>query len=319
MPLITISVDGVALAPFTPGNPATGGLTHIAVRFGDNSGVREDTGKVSVDDFAIYSDTTGFVEVFSDDFESYSDGDSLDTDNPASPYNSSTSEATVEEVEVVGSAGPGTPGNQFAEIRDTDTTDTGELRYKLDAPLFAGRLEVAVKRLDDAFGDLDAAITLYTSTGSTSSATADLKIKDNAYEIRSPKTTLSDLPLTLDEFMDVIMTWEYPQGSDNPVIVISINGVTLDPITTAAAAAGGVDSIAFRFGDNGKTALEETAIFSVDDIAIYSDITGDTLVFEDDFESYSDGDSLDDDNVASPYNDRTSEATVGTEPELVEE
>ena len=34
------------------------------------------------------------------------------------------------------------------------TTDTGELRYALgaDGPLAAGRLEVAVKRLDDTLG-----------------------------------------------------------------------------------------------------------------------------------------------------------------------
>ena len=57
--------------------------------------MREATGVVSVDNFAIYSDTAGETLVFSDDFESYADGDSLDTDNAASPYNSSTSEAVV--------------------------------------------------------------------------------------------------------------------------------------------------------------------------------------------------------------------------------
>ena len=63
----------------------------------------------------IYSDTAGTTEVFSDDFESYLDGDSLDTDNPVSPYASNTSEATVETTGEVG--GPGTPGNKIAEIR----------------------------------------------------------------------------------------------------------------------------------------------------------------------------------------------------------
>jgi hypothetical protein len=95
-PSVTISVDGVSLPTFIPDNDSVGGVTHVSVRFGDNSGVRDATGKVSVDDFAIYSDTAGFVEVFTDNFESYLDGDSLDTDNAASPYNSSTSEATVE-------------------------------------------------------------------------------------------------------------------------------------------------------------------------------------------------------------------------------
>ena len=54
-----------------------------------------ETGVFSVDNFAIYSDTSGTTEVFSDDFEAYAEGDSLDTDNAVSPYNSSTSEAIV--------------------------------------------------------------------------------------------------------------------------------------------------------------------------------------------------------------------------------
>jgi hypothetical protein len=54
-----------------------------------------DTGVFSVDNLKLYSDLAAEVEVFSDDFESYIEGDSLDTDNAASPYNSSTSEATV--------------------------------------------------------------------------------------------------------------------------------------------------------------------------------------------------------------------------------
>lgn len=159
-PVVTLSVDGVSLPPFTPDNSSVGGVTHVAVRFGDNSGVRADTGKVSVDDLAIYSDTAGFVNVFSDNFESYLAGDTLETSNAASPYNSSTSEVTIETVP--GAGGPGTPGNQLAEIIDTDPGDTGELRYALDddGPLAAGRVEVAVKRLDDDLGNGDAFITL---------------------------------------------------------------------------------------------------------------------------------------------------------------
>jgi hypothetical protein len=37
----------------------------------------------------------GTAIVFEDDFEGYAVGDSLDTDNGASPYNSSTAEAVV--------------------------------------------------------------------------------------------------------------------------------------------------------------------------------------------------------------------------------
>jgi VCBS repeat-containing protein len=317
-PLVTISVDGVSLAPFTPDNNSIGGVTHVAVRFGDNGGVRLDTGKVSVDDLAIYSDTAGFVEVFSDDFESYLDGDSLDTDNGASPYNSSTSEATVETI--VGASGPGTPGNKLAEIIDTDPGDTGELRYALgsDGPLVAGRLEVAVKRLDDSVGDGDAFITLFNSNTNNDGAILDFRIRDSSFGVRNPSATdTSSLPHTLDAFMDVIVTWEYPGGDPAttlPEVTISVDGVSLAPFTADNNSFNGVTHVAFRFGDNGGT-RPATGIFSVDELGIYSDTDGMTEVFSDDFESYLEGDSLDTDNGASPYHSNTSEATVGAEPD----
>jgi VCBS repeat-containing protein len=315
LPEVTISVDGVSLAPFTPANNAFGGVTHVAIRFGDNGVARPDTGKVSVDDLAIYSDTAGTTEVFSDDFESYLDGDSLDTDNAASPYNSSTSEATVETI--AGASGPGTPGNKLAEIIDTLTTDTGELRYALDAdgPLAAGRLAVAVKRLDDTLGDGDAFITLFNSNTNNDGAILDFRIRDDSFGVRSPGTVdTSTLPHTLDAFMDVLITWEYPGGDTTllPEVTISVDGVSLAPITPDNNAFDGVTHVAFRFGDNSGV-REATGIFSVDELAIYSDTAGTTEVFADDFESYLDGDSLDTDNAASPYHSNTSEATVGVE------
>ena len=316
LPTVTISVDGVSLAPYTPDNNSFGGVTHVAVRFGDNSGVREATGKVSVDDLAIYSDTAGFTEVFSDDFESYLDGDSLDTDNAASPYHPNTSEATVETI--AGATGPGTPGNQLAEIIDTDPGDTGELRYALDAagPIAAGRLEVAVKRLDDSLGNGDAFITLFNSNTNNDGAILDFRIRDDSFGVRNPSSIdTSALPHTLDAFMDVLITWEYPNGDTAtmlPTVTISVDGVTLAPYTPDNNSFGGVTHVAFRFGDNSGV-REATGIFSVDEIGIYSDTDGMTRVFSDDFESYLVGDSLDTDNPASPYHPNTSEATVGAE------
>ncbi|MDP5149428.1 hypothetical protein, partial [Rheinheimera baltica] len=70
-------------------------VTHVSFRFGDNSGVRAETGIFSVDDIVIFADKAGTSVVFSDDFETYEEGDSLDADNAVSPYNSATSEAIV--------------------------------------------------------------------------------------------------------------------------------------------------------------------------------------------------------------------------------
>lgn len=315
LPEVTISVDGVSLAPYTLDNNAIGGVTHVAIRFGDNGGVRLDTGKVTVDDLAIYSDKAGFTEVFSDDFESYLEGDSLDTDNAASPYHSNTSEVTVEVID--GVAGPGVPGNKFAQIVDTLDTDTGELRYALgaDGPLAAGRLEVAVKRLDDDLGDGDAFITLYNENTNNDGAILDFRIRDSSFGVRAPSTIdTSTLPHTLDEFMHVLITWEYPgdPATTLPEVTISVDGVSLAPYTLDNSAFNGVTHVAFRFGDNGGIRLA-TGIFSVDELAIYSDKDGMTEVFSDDFQSYLEGDSLDTDNAASPYHSNTSEATVGAE------
>lgn len=314
-PTVTISVDGVSIPSFTPTNSSFGGVTHISVRFGDNGGIREATGKVSVDEVAIYSDAAGFNEVFSDDFESYLEGDSLDTDNAASPYNSSTSEATIEIIP--GATGPGTPGNKFAQIVDTLDTDTGELRYALgaDGPLAAGRVEAFVKRLDDSLGDGDAFISLYNENTNNDGAILDLRIRDSSYGVRNPSTIdTSTLPLNLDQFMHVVITWTYPNGDTTtaPEVTIAVDGVSLPSFTPDNNPFGGVTHVSFRFGDNGGVRLA-TGIFSVDELSIYSDANGMTEVFSDDFQSYLEGDSLDTDNAASPYNSSTSEATVGAE------
>ncbi len=317
LPEVTISIDGVSLAPFTTDNDAFGGVTHVAFRLGDNSRIMGVDAKFSIDDVAIYSDTAGFSEVFSDDFESYVEGDSLDTDNAASPYNSSTSEATVETIP--GSSGPGTPGNKIAEIIDTLDTDTGELRYALDGdgPLAAGRLEFAFKRLDDTLGDGDAFITLFNSATNNDGAILDLRIRDDSYGVRSPSgIDTSTLPLVLDAWANVLITWEYPGGDTTllPEVRVSVDGVSLAPFTPANNSMGGVTHVAFRLGDNSRI-MGPTGILSVDEVGIYSDTDGLTRVFADDFESYIAGDSLDTDNAASPYNSSTSEATVGAEPD----
>ena len=318
-PLVMVEIDGVRLtaAGFTPDNSSVGGVTHVAFRFGDNGGVRPDTGKFTIDDLIIFSDTAGTTQVFADDFESYADGDSLDTDNPASPYNSSTSEATVEASGDAG--GPGTPGNKIAEIRDTNDGDTGELRYALgnDGPLAQGRFEVAIKRLDDDLGNGDVFITLFNSATNNSGAILDLRIKDDSFGVRSPSgVDTSAAMVLLDQFMNVVITWEYPGGDTdvNPLVTVEIDGMrfTADGFTPDNSSVGGVTHVAVRFGDNGGV-RPDTGVVSVDNIVIYSDTAGTTQVFSDDFESYVEGDSLDTDNAASPYNSSTSEAIVGVE------
>jgi hypothetical protein len=174
---------------------------------------------------------------------------------------------------------------------------------------------VAVKRLDDDLGNGDAFITLFNSDTNNSGSILDFRIKDDSFGVRYPSSTdTSALSVLLDTWMNVAITWEYPGGDTAvaPEVIIEIDGVALPAITPDNSPFGGVTHVSFRFGDNSGV-REATGIFSVDDLAIYSDTAGTAQVFSDDFESYLEGDSLDTDNAASPYNSSTSEATVGVE------
>ncbi|MDO7085821.1 VCBS domain-containing protein [Pseudocolwellia sp. AS88] len=210
-----------------------------------------------------------------------------------------------------------TGDNKVAVIVDTDPNDTGELRYELgdNGPLAQGRVEAKVKRLDDSFGSGDAFITLYNSSTNNGGAILDLRIKDDSFEVRDSDVDTSAPTVVLDQFMDVVITWEYPNGDTdlNPDVTVEIDGVSFTPasFTTTSAPIGGVTHVAFRFGSNGDTPGAD-AKFTVDDLAIFSDTAGTTSVFSDDFESYVDGDSLDTDNATSKYHSNTSEATVET-------
>lgn len=209
--------------------------------------------------------------------------------------------------------------NKVAVIRDTDSGDTGELRYELGAngPLAQGRVEAKVKRLDDTLGDADAFITLFNENTNNDGAIIDLRIKDDSFSLRSPSDVdTSAATVLLDQFMNVVITWEYPGGNTtvNPLVTVEIDGVrfTAAGFTPDNNSFGGLTHVAVRFGDNGGV-REATGVVSVDNFAIFSDTAGTTSVFSDDFESYVDGDSLDTDNSVSPYNSSTSEAVVAVE------
>ncbi|MCF2947518.1 VCBS domain-containing protein [Paraglaciecola aquimarina] len=318
-PLVTVEVDGVSFNAegFTPDNNSFGGVTHVSFRLGGNSAVSEATGKFTLDDLSIFSDTAGTTVVFSDDFENYADGDSLDTDNAASPYHSNTSEATIEKIGSVG--GPGTAGNKFAVITDTLDSDTGELRYALgdNGPLAAGRIEVAIKRLDDDLGNADAFISLFNENTNNDGAILDLRIRDDSFGVRSPGDLDTSAALVmLDQFMNVVITWEYPGGDTtvNPLVTVEIDGVSFiaEGFTPDNNSFGGVTHVSFRLGGNSAVS-GATGKFSLDNLFIFSDTAGTTEVFSDDFEAYADGDSLDTDNAVSPYHSNTSEAVVGVE------
>ena len=319
-PLLTLTIDGtsVTTAPFASVSSSLSdvavGVETVIFKLGDNGSVSGDAAYY-VDDFKLYADIDGTTIQFEDDFEGYADGDSLDTDNAASPYNSSTAEAFVEQLSA---SGPGTanPDNLTAKITDNMTDDAGELRYKLSSSdiIAAGKLTVSF--LKEAGIAKDAYIGLYGTSTSTSNAMIDLRIQSDGYVIRDNNDVAVTIPFTEDKWTDVEITWDATSASDTvpPLLTLTIDGtsVTTAPFDSVSASlsdvAVGVETVIFKLGDNGS----ETGVpgYFVDDFKLYSDKAGTTVQYEDDFEAYAEGDSLDTDNASSPYNSSTAEAVV---------
>ena len=317
LPTINLWIDGeMAVAPYTPdGSDPEGGVTTVSFRIANNSTVLPEEANVTINNFSVYSDTAGETLVFSDDFSGFSAGDSLDPEiNAASPYASNTEDATVEAFD-----DGSTVANQFARIVDTDSGDTGELRFVLPEAQAAGRLDLRFTRTDDDLGSTDGFISLFNAENDNGGSILDLRVRDNSFQIRHPQGDIEGVAVTPGTFQTASVTWEYPNGNTAagqlPTITLAIDGIeVVAPYTPDGSdPVGGVTTVSFRFGSN-STALTTDAMFMVDDIIIYSDTAGTNVVFQDDFQSYADGEDLDPDNNAnSVYASNTSEAVVATE------
>jgi VCBS repeat-containing protein len=321
-PMLTLTIDGtsVTTSPFASVSESLSdvaiGVQTVIFKLGDNGSVSGDAAYY-LDNFKLYADIDGTTVQFEDDFESYDDGASLDTDNTASPYNSATAEAFVELLSGSTSGNSDTnPDNLTARITDNMDDDAGELRYKLSSSdiIAAGKLTVSF--LKEAAIEKDAYIGLFGSSTSTSNALIDLRIQNSGYVIRNNEGVDITIPFTADKWTDVELTWDATNASATaaPMLTLTIDGTS---VTTSAFAsvseslsdvAIGVQTVIFKLGDNGSVSGD--AAYYLDEFKLFSDLDGTTVLFEDNFEGYAEGDSLDDDNTASPYNSATAEAVV---------
>lgn len=322
-PLVTVTINGTSVTTeaFSSASSSLSdvmtGVRYAIFKLGDNSSTIPGAAYY-VDNVKLYSDLAGTTVVFEDDFEGYEVGVSLDTDNADSPYNSSTAEAVVDSI-----AGPGgseNPNNQVAQITDNMTDDAGELRYKTSEAIVQGKLTVSYFKEDKAEtadgAAKDAYIGLYGESTSTSNAIVDLRIQADKFVIRDQDDIEVTIPFEPDTWTDVEMTWDASAASASvaPLVTITINGtsVTTEAFSSASSSLSdvmtGVRYAIFKIGDNSSTI--PAAAYFVDDVKLYSDMEGTAIVFEDDFEGYAVGDSLDTDNDASPYNSSTAEAVV---------
>ncbi|MCP3429357.1 VCBS domain-containing protein [Opacimonas viscosa] len=317
-PVINLTIDGVAIPEYTvSGSDPVDGVTTISFRFGDNSGIQPAEANFTINEFSVYSDTAGTALVFADDFSGFAAGTELDAEtNDASPYATNTEDAVVEAFDD-GSGGLGNTGNKYARIVDTLDSDTGELRYVLPAAQAEGKVTFSYARTDDNVGSTDAFFSLFNESNSNSGNILDLRIRDDSYGVRSPSSIdLSAFTVTPGTVHTVEAAWSYPNGNTSegslPVVNLTIDGVAVAEYTVAdTAPTGGVATVSFRIGSNGGTTPVD-AQFWVDDLKIYADAAGTTLVFEDNFEAYAEDFDLNT-GANTPYNERTSEAVVKVE------
>ena len=210
---------------------------------------------------------------------------------------------------------------QHALITDTSDLDTGELRLDLSESLPVGKMTVKVSKdyTQDGFINLSG-----TST-SRKNALIDLRLGDNkGYEFTESGLTVNDyanFPTFINnELIDVEISWDATGAL--PLVSVAIDGqaVTDEPFASESldptAILGGVKTIQFRLGGNSSFDASGAGMI-VDNLKIYDLSTGsDVLVFEDDFETYPLGYSLDPNATdaipvaGTPYKNNSFEAIV---------
>ncbi|MCL9777300.1 hypothetical protein [Vibrio methylphosphonaticus] len=207
--------------------------------------------------------------------------------------------------------------NNSVQILDTLTTDTGELRLKLsdsavnaaETAITSGKLTVDfIYQLDEdteqgANGEGDNSyISFYASGTSKANLHGEIILSEGKVQYRNANGDITEAigdesgigsSFTPGDKLAIEAMW------DNGTFTFTVNG---ESFTGEVADNTPVQVIALRLGDNGNTTNYEVV---ADNLKVYSnDVAADTLIFEDDFESYSPG------PIGSPYNNNTSEATV---------
>lgn len=226
------------------------------------------------------------------------------------------------------------PRNRYASITDsegdaTGLRETGELRFGTDS-IQNGRITF-MYRVAEGPVDMDIKDGFINVSGSSTSgddAIVEVRLKDNApHEFREGASddavANANFPEgAADTWIPVEVSWA-SDGVGTPTFSVVIGGQTVitDAVSTTNGGAGDVDghlaatldgarNIQWKYSDNGSV---NDGVFQVDDIVLYSSDSGtETIVFEDDFQARTAGDSLDpDENVDSPYHPNTFDATVG--------
>ncbi|MFA0614054.1 hypothetical protein AB4582_07470 [Vibrio splendidus] len=282
-------------------------VTLVSLKLGDTKNTTHY--ELNADNFKVYSNDTATDElVFEDNFNSYPNGQVLS----GNPYNNNTAEATVIVDGGTTEPDPDPTDNQVAAITDTDGEipdegykgDTGELRYKFDSGMTTGTHKVSMYY--DAAETESAYVSLFDTANSTSSLIGEFKIDEGKITLRGESAQVTTF--TPGTWIDLEMSWDTSSLSAAGTYTVKVNGIEYGPYTSQNTTPGvEVTATTIKFSSNSGTA--DTTLY-VDDYKVYSDTTGTTEIFSDDYENYSIGADL----SASPYNSSTFSAVVAEDP-----
>ncbi|MBU2870871.1 alginate lyase family protein [Colwellia sp. E2M01] len=207
--------------------------------------------------------------------------------------------------------------NHVAKITDTLTTDTGELRYQLSAPVESGKISLSFLK---QASEKDAFITLFGSSTTVSTALIDLRIKSGSFEIRNLDTLVIQQTFVSGEWVNVKISWDTTQATESvaPLFTLTINGNEVGEFSSGSSdlslVKSGVEYVGMRLGDN--LSVLESAYY-IDNLAIfsgkefsgteYSGTEKQEVLFSDNFENHKAGTSL---KIAPYENNNTNEAIV---------
>ncbi|MEP0354296.1 VCBS domain-containing protein [Paraglaciecola sp.] len=306
--IIEGTVSGVVNNTAT--DPLTGALTIVDPNFEEDAFIIQADVALDYGTFSIEADGSWSytVDVANETVAALELGSSVNDSVTVASIDGTTAEVEVRVAALT----------QVAKITDIGG-DTGEIRFDVDN-LRQGKLSASFAKEDALASDgnvKDAYITLYGSSGSSSESLIDLRIQGNQTDGEGNpiaprffvRNTDSDAypgdmitaPFVENQFYDVEIAWDLDATEQ---ITVTIDGEVIGGGSFSTAAVvdtdftgldqwflDGIQSIQFRFGDNDRTILFGS--YYVDNIEVFSDTAGTVSVFEDDFESYDEGDTLD--------------------------
>lgn len=178
--------------------------------------------------------------------------------------------------------------------------DTGELRYTLDSgsTLASGTFSADLWLAEGETQTVK--VTVFGASASNSNRIAEIRI-DESYATQGDGyagirydsgDTTSLIEIETDTWFNVSFEWEL----SSETFSFYVDGSLIDSDDFVVTGINeNAQNFAIKIADNGGTS-DLTSPLYVDNLEIYSDTSGTTEVFSDDFESFTAGDAIDDSN-----------------------